>query len=476
MAWFDRKKTPIPEPVEPTPEEKAAAELAALKKKVEHAAQREELPGDVGGWGAVDRSLHRRSDPGALDYVEPALEYLVSKRPWSGNKQPRTLAELQLHRWVLFLREHIEFDPALRTFSSDGRWLNPFNGQWVPLKNRSKNIDAGAMQEIAQVLLHCPEAQNGKLLGTARIQEVVRAEVNVHKTRSSANLDHNRGTVRVTGSRASQTDIPALPTGGAIDEDLDKAERVLGKMLSPLPVIDGFGFTVHYEPHSQVGGDFYECQKIGEGKYFLALADVSGHGVQGALVVVAALKSLRYALKQEKDILAILAKLNDEVKADLVSGQFITMFAMLLDGPNHMVHCVCAGHHPALLISQSRPEVVTKVGSGGAALGILKSEMFRRTLKPTAVELRPGDTLLMYTDGLSEVHDFQQKEYGDYRVIASALNVIDQPYDMVVREVVRSARQFAAGVMHDDVTVIALSLELPPEPSTEAAEGEDKPA
>jgi hypothetical protein len=471
MAWFDRKKTPPPQPAEPTPEEKAAAERAALSVKLEHALRTERCfqVMSVDGVKWLDPYTGEQVQA-PFDYVEPARDYLLEKRPWLGGKQPHALHELLLLRWMLYLRERIEFEVALRTFASDGRWLNPFNAQWVPLTNRGKSIDAAVIQELAQVLMRCPEAQHGKLLSSERLQEVVRAETNSHKVRpSNIGQEPNRGTVRISGNRASQTDLPAVPTGASIDEDLDKAERVLGKMLSALPAIEGFGFTVHYEPHAQVGGDFYECQQIAPGRFFLALADVSGHGVQGALVVVAALKSLRYALKQQTDLVAILAQLNDEVKADLVSGQFITMFAMMLDAPSRTVQCVCAGHHPALLIAQGRPEVVQRVGSGGAALGLLRSEMFRRTLKPQVVELRPGDTLLMYTDGLSEVHDFQQKEYGDYRVIASALNAIDQPYDMVVREVVRAARQYASGVMHDDVTVISLSLEQPSETSAPAS-------
>ncbi len=373
MAWFEKKK-PDPVPVGPTPEEKAAAELKALSEKVVAALKGEPAfkVMTVDGLNWIDPySLEVIAAP--FDYLEVALEHLVRTKPWLPNKQPHPLGDLQLHRWLLFLREHMEFESALRTFASDGRWLNPFNAQWVPLARRSGAIDAAALTEMATVLMKCPEAQSGKLLDGYRLQEVVRLEVNQRKGGPTL-PEHNHATTRISGSRASQTGIVAVKQGGGpvVDEDLDKAERILDKLLSPLPAVQGFGFTLHYEPHSQVGGDFYECQEIDPGRFFIALGDVSGHGVQGALVVVAALKSLRYVLKTERDLVTIVGRLNDEVKGDLVSGQFITMFAGLLDTGTRTLQCVCAGHHPAVMISRERPEVVRRIGSGGAAIGLLK--------------------------------------------------------------------------------------------------------
>ncbi len=470
MAWFEKKK-PESVPVEPTAEEKAAAELKILSEKVMAALKNEPAfkVMTVDGLNWIDPyTMQVISAP--FDYIEAALDHLLTTRPWLPNKQPHPVADLQLHRWLLYLREQMEFESALRTFASDGRWLNPFNAQWVPLSKRGGAIDAAALAEMATVLMKCPEAQAGKLLDHYRLQEVVRLEVNQRKSGTML-PEHNHATTRISGSRASQSGIVAVrPTSGpVVDEDLDKAERILDKLLAPLPAVQGFGFTLHYEPHSQVGGDFYECQEFAPGRFFLALGDVSGHGVQGALVVVAALKSLRYILKTEKDLVTIIARLNDEVKGDLVSGQFITMFAGILDAETRTLQCVCAGHHPAVMISRESEVVVRRIGSGGAAIGLLKSEMFKRTLKPVTVEFQPGDTMLMYTDGLSEVHNFQQVEFGDYRVIAGALNAIDLPYDEIVRLVVREARQFASGVMHDDVTVISLSIDLPKEEGQEQA-------
>nr|MBA2480363.1 serine/threonine-protein phosphatase [Planctomycetota bacterium] len=232
-----------------------------------------------------------------------------------------------------------------------------------------------------------------------------------------------------------------------------------------------YDFIVHYEPHAQVGGDFYEIVEIEPGRYFIALADVTGHGVQGAMVVVAALKGLRFILKQEKGLIEVLTRLNDEVKSDLLSGQFITMFAGILDVTANTLTCVCAGHHPTLLASAKRRTVLEQIGNKGPALGLMKGEIFKRGLKPMTMALEPGDTLLMYTDGLTEVHNSKGAEYGELRMFGSLISSLDSPYDQVVRRIVGEARHFAGGVLEDDVTVMSLSVPLPKEEDAEAQSG-----
>jgi sigma-B regulation protein RsbU (phosphoserine phosphatase) len=156
------------------------------------------------------------------------------------------------------------------------------------------------------------------------------------------------------------------------------------------------------------------------------------------------------------------------VKQDLLSGQFITMFAAVLDVETRTLTHVCAGHHPSFLASLSRNVVCEKIGNKGPALGLMSGEIFKRALKPTSVQLQPGDTVIMYTDGLTEVHNARNVEYGDFRMMGTLVGNLENPYDEVVAALVRDARVFASGILHDDVTVMSLSIEMP-------QENEDKP-
>jgi hypothetical protein len=296
MAWFE-KKPPEPVKVEPTPEEKAAAARALLAQKLEKA-----LASDPSFQVMTVDGIHWICPyTGTLiqapfGYAEPARDYLLDAQPWTKLK-PKTYDEIQQFRWLLFLQEHMELEPSMRIFGADGRWLNPFNAQWVRLSRKDGTITTEMMQEIAQVLSKCPEAKPGKMLDKFKLDEVLRSTrfSSQHQMQPVDTGAH--GTTKVSGSRAADgTGKTPKAQTGSLNDDMDKAERIIEKMLAPLPAIEGFGFTVHYEPHSQVGGDFYECREIEPGKFFLCLADVTGHGVQGAMVVVAALKALRFIL------------------------------------------------------------------------------------------------------------------------------------------------------------------------------------
>jgi hypothetical protein len=296
MGWFDKKPV-VPEHVEPTPEEKAAAARAVLLEKLEKALTTEAsfMVMTVDNLAWICPYTQQKIDT-PFGYLEPAKEHLARTQPWLKLK-PKTLQELQQIRWIMWLKEHMEFESQLRIFGPDGRWLNPFNGFWVKINTRSQVVNADLMAEIATALAQCPEAQKGQMLDKYRLEEAQKANRFSSQHNMQAMYSGNHGTVKVSGSRAASSGTGRVDVAG-LDEDMDKAERLIAKLLAPLPQIDGFGFTVYYEPHSQVGGDFYECKEIAPGMFFIALADVTGHGVQGAMVVVGALKALRFILKQ----------------------------------------------------------------------------------------------------------------------------------------------------------------------------------
>jgi hypothetical protein len=464
--WFDSRKPPPQQ--ELTPEEIAAQQREqqrqALLRKLDQA-----LTSDpafkvmtVDGLNWICPFTGTRI-PSPFGYQDPAREHLLKTQPWTQAKAKK-LDELQQFRWLLHLKEHLEFEPRMRMFHADGRWLNPYNGQWVRVGARDNRITPEVLQDLALVLSKCPEAQSGQLMEVFKLEEVARASRLNNATGQLPGASAGTNvTTRVSGSRAGATakDTTTQSIKGGLDDDLERAKSIIEKMLTTPPTIPGFNFVVHYEPQQQVGGDWYECLEIEPGRFFICLGDVTGHGVQGAMVVVAALKALRHILKHEKSLVDILARLNDDIKTDLLTGQFITMFAGILDVRETTFTCVLAGHHKSLLASSERAVVLEQVGNKGAALGLLSSEMFKRTLRPLALKLEPGDTLIAYTDGLTEAHNASGVEYGEMRFMGSIIGHLDQPYDEVVSAMVQSARNFAAGVMEDDVTVISLSIEPP---------------
>jgi sigma-B regulation protein RsbU (phosphoserine phosphatase) len=174
---------------------------------------------------------------------------------------------------------------------------------------------------------------------------------------------------------------------------------------------------------------------------------------------MAALEALHLILREDRHLMPIVARLNDALRGTLPKGQFVTLFAGVLDVVKQRLTCVCAGHHPALLLSLERGSVISRVGGRAPALGLVTSDALRLSLAPVEVQLQRGDVLFLYTDGLSEARDGLQEEYGEARLMASVLAHLNQPYDRLISNVVADVRRFAEGVLDDDLTVLAIAVQ-----------------
>ncbi len=398
--------------------------------------------------------------PAPFGYLEPAREYLVTKQPWKTIK-PKSLDELGRLRWVIHLRTYGNDEERLKILGKDGRWMNPYTGKWVTLP---KGTRAHFVDVLAEVLATCPEAQTNRLLEPRRLDQLTRANRDdsgpaeiVGDFDSRVSEPSKTATQRISGHRSSETNLMPVATVAPGGDDLDRAKRIIDKMMPEPPELPGYGAMVHYEPHSKVGGDFYDFITLADGTHLIVVGDVSGHGVQGALVVVAALKALRYISRGRSDLRGILSAFNDEVRKDLVSGQFITLFAAVLDAEAHALTVVCAGHGCALVANRKKRAVLETLGTPGPAIGLVGGDTFARALKPVQVDLAPGDVVFVYTDGLNEARDQKAQEFGLFRVMGAVVAHLDQPYDGLVHAVISDVKAFCADNIDDDLTVLALA-------------------
>jgi serine phosphatase RsbU (regulator of sigma subunit) len=412
--------------------------------------------------------------PSPFDPVETAVESLMERRPWTAGK-PRSLAEIQVARWSLWLRERLPTEPRLRIFAEDGRWLNPFTGEW--LGGLPQAPAAALLEALTTVLTTCGPAQGGALLPPARLDELVRRqraesrasdEIPAPDRRTSNPIGTSSGLLRpATGPATSSVfRAPAAapaPAPAPPATDLQRARTVIERMLPPIPQLEGCTLAVHYEPMQGIGGDFYDFITLGDGRWLMMMGDVSGHGPEAALVVSAGLKALRMlAPVHRDDVVGLLAALNDNLRPDLPAGHFITCWAAVLDTRKRTLVAVCAGHHPALLCSLVRPITMQQVGHKGAAIGVTSGSTLRSTLKPDHVQLRDGDLLLQFTDGLFEVHNAQGVEFGRLRCMGSCVANLEHPPATLIARMVKEIRKFAGGPLDDDLTVLALAAVAPP--------------
>lgn len=366
--------------------------------------------------------------------VEAARAHLLENGAWQFG-EPMTRQELDIIRWRYDLVPRLKEEPRLRLFARDGRWINPYNGELVAgVRRENGQLNDRSLLDLARVLASTPQAANGLMLDLDTLRARARA--------ATSALGNDE-----TGSHI------VLPQA----DPMGRARNVQQWMLSELPRIDGYDLAVHYAPSAAVGGDFYDELTLASGRRLFIVGDVSGHGVEAALVVASALSALRLLVRESRTALDLLGRFNQEIGNDLMPGQFITLFTAEIDTQAHQMTCVCAGHHPGLLFNLDAETVLRRVGNQGMAVGLASTPIFLNSLQPVTLNLQPGDILLQYTDGIVEAQDAQRQLFGDARLFGVSCFNLGGTMQELVDAVARAALGYTGGQMQDDVTVFALS-------------------
>ncbi|MCS6971171.1 MAG: serine/threonine-protein phosphatase [Planctomycetes bacterium] len=374
-----------------------------------------------------------------------ARQHLADTGCWR-DAAPLPLEQLETERWRLDLMRLMPHEPRLRIFLKDQRgWINPYNGGVVPgIERPDGKVTPRTVWQIAKHLAACPEARTGRMLEMPELLARARAHGAAHAQQETSLYQRQ-------------------PPESEAARDLAQAQAVQQHMLADLPRPPGYELAVHLSPHAGVAGDFYEASTLSDGRLFLALGDVSGHGMQAALIVATAIKTLRFVARSTADLHELVARFNDEIKPDLVPGQFITLFAAVLDIPSRTLQCVRAGHQPAILMNLAREDVVRRIGIGGMAIGLASGATFRAALRLSTVQLLPGDVLVQCTDGALEAMNEAGVEFGEARYLASILHHYELSAQELVDGIAADVRSHAQGKgVSDDLTVLALTV-LPDE-------------
>ena len=181
--------------------------------------------------------------------------------------------------------------------------------------------------------------------------------------------------------------------------DLEFASRIQ-KHLMPgaLPTAEKIAFEVLYYPRDMIGGDFYDIRPIGEGRYGILVADVMGHGVSSALYTMLIKNLEDNLLAAFQGAGAFLTALNRELARVFLEGAYATALYAAVDSASGGFSYSVAGHPPPLHFHAGSKEV-TELESHGFPLGVDSDSQYAES----SGELAPGDLLLFYTDGITEV-------------------------------------------------------------------------
>ncbi len=241
-----------------------------------------------------------------------------------------------------------------------------------------------------------------------------------------------------------------------VERDLKIAHQVqLSFLPKALPQVAGYDFAAHYEPALAVGGDYYGFIPMPDGRLAVAVGDVAGKGVSAALMMAKLSSEARYCLHTEPDPARAVCKLNDLLaEFTAQADKFVTLALAVLDPGRHDVSLVSAGHPSPLLLRRGVDdpiEVVPKCDAG-MPLGIMEGSVY------AAVQLtmQPGDALLLFTDGVTDAEDVQNKQFGLDGVHGVLRRGAAGPKG-AVEGLLKAVHAHAAGNdPFDDITVVSL--------------------
>lgn len=239
----------------------------------------------------------------------------------------------------------------------------------------------------------------------------------------------------------------------SIRNELDLASQMQQSILPKQ-----FPSNRHYDVHctmnaaKEVGGDFYDLVVLPGGRLGVAIADVSGKGVPAALFMMSTRTLLKGAEIGWSDPGQVLGQVNDVLSQDNAAMMFVTLLYSILDPPSGRFSYACGGHDPPLLVhADGSCEFLQH--SGGMALGVFRGADYQcRT-----VQLSPGDTLVLFTDGVTEAQNTKGEQFGMERLEAVFSSAPPASAERANAAVVSAVSEFVGGAAQfDDLTCAAV--------------------
>ena len=239
----------------------------------------------------------------------------------------------------------------------------------------------------------------------------------------------------------------------ALQNELDVARKmqqsILPTVFPQLPNCELYG---HMVAAREVGGDFFDVVKLADGRYGLAIADVSGKGVPAAMFMMSSRTLLKGAAIGTPHPGNVLREVNDVLEQDNESLMFVTLFYGVYDPATGELTYANGGHNPPLIVHSDGTSMELPQ-TNGVALGVMGGMEYEQS----KITLAPGDTAVFYTDGVSEAMNGENEEFGMDRFSQVFANAPPSGAIAANKAVFEAVQQFADGTpQSDDITCLVL--------------------
>jgi serine phosphatase RsbU (regulator of sigma subunit) len=245
-----------------------------------------------------------------------------------------------------------------------------------------------------------------------------------------------------------------------LQNEMEIAQRIQGMLVPKTsPKIPGYSISMFYRAAEEVSGDYFDFINIGKGLWGMAVADVSGKGVPGALVMAQTRSVLRSIAPLTASPAKVLSRTNLMLYKDLPENMFVTISYLVLDTAKRSVNLSRGGHLAAVIYRKNAKKCEQEMPTG-IAIGISEPETFDLMLTERTVKLEPGDFILMYTDGVDEATNSAQELFGNRRLLEALTKSAALKAAGIVDYVQRSVEAFVgAAPQADDITMILVKVE-----------------
>lgn len=235
-----------------------------------------------------------------------------------------------------------------------------------------------------------------------------------------------------------------------LEEEVALARKIQLSLLPDKPPrFDGYELAGMNLPSRAVGGDYYDFIPFRDGGLGLAIADVSGKGVGAALTMSGFRAAIRAEVRHQLPPTELMHKVNHFVYESTGIGDYVTAFFAVLRG--NRLKYINAGHNPPILMKKSGEFELLEIG--GMILGFLEEQYFDEG----AMDIKTGDSLLLYTDGVVEALNSNGVEFGVQRLVEAMREMTDLKTEERIKAIHRKVMDFSGKLARmDDITLMML--------------------
>lgn len=289
--------------------------------------------------------------------------------------------------------------------------------------------------------------QSDELGVLARVFQNMAVEVHAREERLEAQ-------VKVRTMELQQKNLLLEESQRRVEAELDAARSLQAAILpQTMPQHPAYSGKATMVPARELGGDFYDFFMLDDHRLGIVIADVSGKGVPAAFFMAIARTVLHASARDAATAGDSLAAANDSLCQQNPMDLFVTTFYGILDTTTGVLTYANGGHNPPFVVQRSNGMVVDLPRTGGIALGVMAGVSYQEK----SITLGEGDTLFLYTDGISEAMDSAGQEFSDERLRQALADAHQHSVELVLTGVTHAVEAFVGGAeQSDDITCLVV--------------------